>query len=261
MELIHSIILGIVEGITEFLPISSTAHLIIAEKLLKIEPTDFSKSFIISIQLGAILSVVVLYWKKLLTSWENIKKIIIAFIPTAIIGFVLYQIIKDFLMESLLVIALALLIGGIVLIVFEKINYQLADQNFLNKESDLKQVTYKKALLIGIIQALAVIPGVSRSAATIIGGLSMNINRQTIVEFSFLLAVPTMLAATIYDLIKNSAVTAEQSGTWLIGFIVSFIVAMATIKFLVNFIKHNNFISFGIYRIIIGLVILGFIFF
>lgn len=252
----QSIILGVIEGITEFLPISSTAHLIIAEKLLKIESTDFAKSFIISIQLGAILSVIVLYGKKLLTNWENIKKIIIAFIPTAIIGFVLYQIIKNFLMENLLVIALALMLGGIVLIIFEKMNYQLADQNFLNKESDLEQISYKKALLIGLVQSLAVIPGVSRSAATIMGGLSLGINRQTIVEFSFLLAVPTMLAATIYDLIKNSSVTTEQSGVWLVGFIVSFIVAMAAIKFLVSFIKRHNFIAFGIYRIVLGVLIL-----
>jgi len=260
MTIIQSIILGIVEGITEFLPISSTAHLIIAEKLLQIETTEFAKSFMISIQLGAILSVVVLYWRKLLTSWINLKKIAIAFIPTAIIGFLLYKLIKGFLMESFLVIAIALLVGGIILIIFEKKNYQLADQNFLNKESDLAQISYKKSFLIGLCQALAVIPGVSRSAATIIGGLSMGINRQTIVEFSFLLAVPTMLAATVYDLIKNGSVTTGQFDIWIIGFVASFLVAMGAIKFLVNFIKHRNFIFFGIYRIIVGIVILLFLY-
>jgi undecaprenyl-diphosphatase len=256
MEIINSIILGIVEGITEFLPISSTAHLILAERLLHFGTTEFAKSFAISIQLGAILSVVALYWKKLFTNWETIKKIALAFIPTAIIGFLLYHLIKNFLLESLLVIAIALLVGGIILIIFEKYNYRLRDQNFLNKETDMSQINYKKAILIGLCQSLAVIPGVSRSAATIIGGLGMGVNRQTIVEFSFLLAAPTMLAATLYDLIKSHTLIGARLDVWLIGFIVSFIVAMGAIKFLVNFIKRRNFIPFGIYRIIVGIIIL-----
>lgn len=258
MTIIQSIILGIIEGITEFLPISSTAHLIIAERLANIEQTEFLKTFSISIQLGAILSVVVLYWKKVLSSMDNIKKIIIAFIPTAIIGFALYKIIKNFLMESLLVIALALLIGGIILIIFEKLNYQPGNKHHLNKEVDLKQISYKKAFIIGLVQSLAVIPGVSRSAATIIGGLSLGLNRQTIVEFSFLLAIPTMLAATCYDLLKQgSNFTLDQTGVWIIGFVTSFLVAIFAIKFLINFIKHHNFIIFGVYRIIVGLIILA----
>ena len=187
MDIIQSIILGIVEGLTEFLPISSTAHLIIAAKLLAIGQTEFVKSFAITIQLGAILAVVFLYWEKFLKDWDYLKKIITAFLPTAVVGFIFYQVIKNFLMESFLVIALALLIGGIIIIIFEAGKSKRTGDN----GSDL--ITYKQAFLIGLCQSVAIIPGVSRAAATIIGGLSLKLSRKAIVEFSFLLAVPTML--------------------------------------------------------------------
>jgi undecaprenyl-diphosphatase len=237
--------LGIVEGITEFLPISSTGHLLLAGELLKIPATEFQKSFDIIIQLGAILSVVVLYWHKL---WniEIIKRLIVAFIPTGIIGLTLYKIVKGYLLGNHYVVLVALFFGGIALIAFE----------YWHKESDtatadIESISYKQALSIGLFQSLAIIPGLSRSASTIVGGLLLGLKRTTIVEFSFLLAVPTMLAATGLDLVKNASVfSMNQFGTLAIGFITSFVVAYFSIKFLLSYIQKHNFIPFGVYRII-----------
>jgi len=251
MDIIQSIILGIVEGLTEFLPISSTAHLIITAKLLAISQTEFAKSFTIAIQLGAILAVVFLYWQRFLKNWDYLKKIIVAFLPTAVAGFIFYQVIKSFLMESFLVIALALLIGGIIIIIFEAGKGKRTADN----GSDL--ITYKKAFLIGLCQSVAIIPGVSRAAATIIGGLSLKLSRRAIVEFSFLLAVPTMLAATGYDLIKTGfSFSCQELGALLVGFFISFFAALAGVKFFLKFITKYNFFYFGVYRIILGLGIL-----
>jgi len=251
MDIIQSIILGIVEGLTEFLPISSTAHLIITAKLLAISQTEFAKSFTIAIQLGAILAVVFLYWKRFLKNWDYLKKIIVAFLPTAVAGFIFYRIIKNFLMGSFLVIALALLIGGIIIIIFEAGKGKRTADN----GSDL--ITYKKAFLIGLCQSVAIIPGVSRAAATIIGGLSLKLSRRAIVEFSFLLAVPTMLAATGYDLIKTGfSFSCQELGALLVGFFISFFAALAGVKFFLKFITKYNFFYFGVYRIILGLGIL-----
>lgn len=249
MDILHSIILGSVEGLTEFLPISSTGHLILASNLLKIAQTDFVKSFEIFIQLGAILAVVSLYFKDFL----NIKKwppIIIAFIPTGIIGFILYKFIKTFLLGNTMVVLASLLIGGILLILIE----------YLHKEKDgsvetLENITYKQAFLIGTIQSLSVIPGVSRSAASIIGGMLLGLKRKTAVEFSFVLAVPTMIAASGLDLIKShQTFTANQYQILVIGFITSFIVAIIAIKFLLKFVQTHTFIPFGIYRIIVAIL-------
>ena len=251
MDIIQSIILGIVEGLTEFLPISSTAHLIITAKLLAISQTEFAKSFTIAIQLGAILAVVFLYWKRFLKNWDYLKKIIVAFLPTAVAGFIFYRIIKNFLMGSFLVIALALLIGGIIIIIFEAGKGKRTADN----GSDL--ITYKKAFLIGLCQSVAIIPGVSRAAATIIGGLSLKLSRRAIVEFSFLLAVPTMLAATGYDLIKTGfSFSCQELGALLVGFFISFFAALAGVKFFLKFITKYNFFYFGVYRKILGLAIL-----
>jgi len=248
MTILQAIILGIVEGLTEFLPISSTAHLIITSDLLRIPSSDFLKTFEISIQLGAILAVVVLYWKKIWSSWSLIWKIGAAFIPTAILGLIFYKIIKTYLMDNLIVIASALLLGGVILIVFEKYYKPKED-----KEDDLKTITYPQAIIIGLFQSLAMIPGVSRAAATIIGGLSLGIRRKTIVEFSFLLAIPTMLAATVLDVYKTPlTLTNQEILVWSIGFILSFITAIIGVKFLIKFIQKNNFIPFGWYRIVLG---------
>ncbi len=245
MTFLHAIILGVIEGITEFLPISSTGHLILASNILKIPPTEFLKSFEVIIQLGAILAVVCLYWKSL---WkiENIKKIIIGFLPTAIIGFGLYKIIKNNLLNSTDVVIWAMLLGGLLIIVFEYF-YKGPDV----PEESTTEITYLQAFIIGIFQSLAVIPGVSRSAATVIGGLMCGIPRRTIVEFSFMLAVPVMIGASGLDIYKSSSVFSNSNIPILItGFLTSFVVSILAIKMLLKFIKTNNFIPFGVYRVI-----------
>lgn len=264
MTIIQSIILGIIEGFTEFLPISSTAHLILSGELLRIPSSEFLKTFNISIQLGAILAVVILYWKKIWSSRPLVGKIIAAFIPTSIIGLALYKITKNYLMESLALIALTLFLGGIILIIFEKtykkkhLKTDVKDTKEVGR--NLEEMTYKQAAIIGTCQTIAMVPGVSRSATTIISGLSLGLSRQAIVEFSFLLAIPTMAAATGLDLIKSRETIMALSGqdliAWAIGFILSFITAIIGVKFLLKFIKNNDFIGFAWYRIILGAIIL-----
>ncbi|PJA47619.1 MAG: undecaprenyl-diphosphatase, partial [Syntrophobacterales bacterium CG_4_9_14_3_um_filter_49_8] len=190
MDFLTAVILGIVEGISEFLPISSTGHLILTSHLLGLTPTEFLKSFEIAIQGGAILSVVVLYWGKLLVNFEVIKRIVAAFIPTGVLGFALYKIIKGYLLGSNCVVLWSMLLGGIFIVAFE-----LWYRGKGGSASELTDISYKQSFLIGLFQAIAVIPGVSRAGATIIGGLILGLRREVIVEFSFLLAVPTMLAA------------------------------------------------------------------
>lgn len=254
----QAIILGIVEGITEFLPISSTAHLDIAAYFLGISSTTFFKTFQIGIQLGAILAVVVLYYRLLSRNIEVWKKILIAFVPTAAIGFVLYKIIKDVLLGNFMIALTALFVGGILLIVFELFHKE--KQGAESSEQEIVSMSYGRAFLIGLAQALAVIPGVSRAAATIVTGLGLGMRRQAIVEFSFLLAIPTMAAATGYDIYKNASLfSSDQFGVLAIGFIAAFISALLAIKFLLYFVKTKNFIWFGVYRIVIA-VILFFIF-
>ena len=252
MDILTAAILGIVEGVSEFLPISSTAHLILTSQILKIQQTDFLKSFEIAIQLGAILSVVVLYGRRFLVDRKVAARVIAAFIPTAVIGFVFYKIIKKVLFDSNATILWALLLGGVFLVVFELLHREKDDAI-----DDLSSVSYPQAFLIGVFQSIAVIPGVSRAAATIIGGLFLGLKRKTIVEFSFLLAVPTMGAAVALDLIKSAGTfTAENFLCLGVGFVVSFIVALASIKLLLGFIKHHNFIPFGIYRVVLAVSLL-----
>lgn len=250
MTYLQAIILGIVEGLSEFLPISSTGHLMIFSHLLKINLTPFVTSFNIYIQLGAILAVVVLYIKKLLTRWHNILFVVSAFIPTAIIGFLIYPFVKKVLLTNLFVVAIALVIGGVGLIVFEKFYH--------NKEN--KELSTYKSFWVGIAQMLAAIPGVSRSAATIIGGMLLGIKRETIVEFSFFLAIPTMLAASGLDLLETGFKFSNQE--WMLiatGFIAAFITALLAIKWFISYIQKHSFSGFGWYRIIIGLIILIFL--
>jgi undecaprenyl-diphosphatase len=249
MTILHSFILGIAEGVTEFLPISSTGHLTLVSELLKINQSNFTKSFDIIIQLGAILSVIVLYWKSFLNI-QNLKKLFVAFLPTGIIGLALYKIVKTYLIGNEKVVLWALALGGIALIVFE----------FWHKESEydteaIEKISYKQSLWIGLCQSLAIIPGVSRSASTIVGGLVSGLKRKTIVEFSFLLAVPTMLAASGLDIIKNAgSFSKDQFGVLAVGFVVSFLVALASIKFLLGFIRKHNFIPFGVYRVLLAII-------
>ncbi|MBC7836970.1 undecaprenyl-diphosphate phosphatase [Acetobacteraceae bacterium] len=255
MTPMDSLILGVVEGITEFFPISSTGHLILASSLLNIEQSNFQKSFEIIIQLGAICSVIFLYWRSFL-DFEILKKIFVAFLPTAVIGLALYKVVKTYLIGNEAVVLWALGLGGAALIIFE----------FLHKEKDsatatVSHMTYSQAALVGLAQAVAIIPGVSRSAATILGGLLLGIRRATIVEFSFLLAVPTMLAATGLDLVQNaSTFSRDQFGVLAIGFSTSFIVAILSIKFLLSFIRTHTFVPFGIYRIALSLLFFFLIF-
>jgi undecaprenyl-diphosphatase len=250
MTIFHSIILGIIEGITEFLPISSTGHLILASSLLHITENDFTKSFDIIIQLGAILAVVFVYWKKL-WNWERIKKLIVAFIPTGIIGLTLYKIVKSYLIGNTTVVLWSLFIGGIVLMVFEYFHVKKYPVTAVQNDAE---PTYKQAFIIGLFQSLAIIPGVSRSAASIVGGLSLGLSRIRIVEFSFLLAVPTMIAASGLDIVKNHALfSADQALVLVVGFIVSFAVALASIKFLLRFIKTRTFFAFGVYRVLLAI--------
>jgi len=250
MDFLRAIIFGVVQGISEFLPISSTGHLILTGQFLGLGQTEFLKSFEIAIQLGSILSVIILYWRQLFTDWETIKRITIAFIPTGILGLIFYKIIKQFLLSSNTVVLWSLFLGGVLLIIFE-----LWHKEKENISEGVAKISYKQSFLIGVAQSIAMIPGVSRSAATILGGLALGIKRKTIVEFSFLLAVPTMMAATSFDLYKNwQQFSLDQFQFLTVGFIVSFIVALASIKFLLNFIKKHTFIFFGVYRIIVALV-------
>ena len=250
MNILHAVIFGIVEGVTEFFPISSTGHLILTAQILRVSQSDFVKSFEIAIQLGAILSVVALYFNSLLLDLKIMKKLIAAFIPTMIIGLIFYKLVKRYLLGNSHVVIWSLLIGGIFIIVFELLHWEKAGAT-----DDVASISYKQAVLIGLFQSIAVIPGVSRSAATIIGGLLLGLKRKQIVEFSFLLAVPTMLAATVFDLSKNCNTFTQNQFIFLFtGFITSFIVALMAIKFLLAFIRNNSFIAFGVYRILIALL-------
>lgn len=245
MNWIDAVILGIVEGITEFLPISSTGHLILADKILGLEQTEFVASFEIAIQLGAILSVLLLYWRRLLLSRKVFLRVSAAFIPTAVLGLIFYKAVKQLLIYGEAVVLASLFLGGIFLVWFEWRYREKPDS-----VDDLEGVSFKQAVIIGLFQSIAMIPGVSRAAATICGGLILGLKRKTIVEFSFLLAIPTMLAATALDLLKTGTVfTAEEWRLLAIGFAVSFVVALASIKALLHLIRNHSFMGFGFYRI------------
>lgn len=247
IHLLHSLILGVVEGITEFLPISSTAHLILVSEAMRIEQSDFQKSFEIIIQLGAILAVLVLYFKKFF-NWEILKRLVVAFIPTGVIGGVLYVVVKKYLIGNTSVVLWALFLGGVFLIVFEKLHKEKEDA-----QEELEKIPYLTCVWLGVFQAIAMIPGVSRSAATIVGGLLLGLKRKTIVEFSFLLAVPTMAAATGLDLLKSaSAFSVNDFGLLAVGFVAAFVTAILAIKFFLSYIRKHTFNIFGWYRI--GLV-------
>lgn len=256
MELLEAILIAIVEGLTEFLPISSTGHMIITEKLLGVPDDEFTKLFTVGIQLGAILAVVVLYWKKFLmpaSTMENrfrfYSKLALAVLPALVIGFLLSDWI-DSLLESTLTVAISLVAGGIVLLFIDTI--------FKNPSiHEEEQVTFKSAFLIGCWQCLAMIPGVSRSAASIIGGMQQKLDRKVAAEFSFFLAVPTMAAATSYKLLKAaSSITSTHLQLFAIGNLVAFVVAIIAIKFFIRFLQHNGFKLFAYYRIFVGILLL-----
>ena len=249
MDIIHALILSVVEGITEFLPISSTGHLILASQLLKIEQTEFVKSFEIYIQLGAIMSVLFLYLKQIRRK-EVLLPTIIAFLPTALVGLLLYGSIKNVLLGNSLVTVAALFWGGILIILVELL-FKEKDHHV----NDIGKISLKSALVIGLFQSISVVPGVSRAAATIIGARLMGVKRKTAAEFSFILALPTMLAATGLDLLKSDfSFGTSEVILLVVGFLGSFLVASLAIKFLLSYIQNHSFIAFGVYRIILAIL-------
>ena len=271
MTILDTVIIAIVEGLTEFLPISSTGHMIITQNLLGVESTEFVKAFTFIIQFGAILSVVVLYWKrffklndtpapegasalvKFLHKYDFYWKLFVAFIPAAVLG-LLFNDIIDEMLESVTVVAITLILGGIFMLFCDKI---------FNKGSEKTELTEKRAFWIGLFQCISMIPGVSRSMATIVGGMAQKLTRKAAAEFSFFLAVPTMFAATLFKLLKifmepgGSEIIKENLVTLLVGNAVAFIVALFAIKFFISFVTKYGFKAFGWYRIIIGTIILA----
>ncbi len=260
MSIFDIFILSVVEGITEFLPISSTAHLEIAQYFLGIANTDFIKSFQIAIQLGAILSVVFFYRKELLgASFIYLRNIFIAFIPTGIIGFLLYKIIKSILFGNLSIVAFTMLFGGLIIIFYEYKVKKRTDDASPRKIDDL---SVRELLILGSAQALAVVPGVSRSGAVIISGRILGLSKKLITEFSFLLAIPTMFAATSYDLLKTGfSFTRGNWGDILLGMVISFIVAFIVVKWLLSYIQKHSFAIFGWYRVVLGIFLILFLFY
>lgn len=252
----EAVIIAIVEGITEFLPVSSTGHMIIASSLLGIASDDFTKLFEVAIQLGAIVSVVILYWKKFfpLNRWNFYIKLIVAVIPALVLGALLSDKIDE-LLESPTTVAVTLLVGGIILLFIDKLFTRPA----IEKEED---ISYGKAFIIGIWQCVAMMPGVSRSAASIIGGMQQKLTRSLAAEFSFFLAVPTMAAATGYKLLKafkdTPAILQDSHNLAMLalGNVVAFIVALLAIKFFIGYVQKYGFRLFGWYRIILGIVLL-----
>lgn len=250
MDIFHAIILGIVEGLTEFLPVSSTGHLILVSELLGIKQDVFHKTFEISIQLGSILAVLALFRERLFSGIDIWLKLAVAFIPTGALGFLLYKHVKALFAPS--TVAYALILGGIVFLVLEWLH-----KGKEYKINSVEFIGYKEALAIGFFQALAMIPGTSRSGSTIVGGLILGLNRKVAAEFSFLLALPTMFIATGYDLYKNSHTLSFENLVALgVGFVVAFIFAMIAVKGFLKFISRFNFVPFGIYRIILGIIFL-----
>lgn len=268
MDILDSIIIAIVEGLTEFLPVSSTGHMIIAQNLLGVESTNYVKAFTFIIQFGAILSVVWLYWKRFfqlnntpaphdtglikrfLHKYDFYWKLFIAFIPAAVLG-LLFSDAIDEMLEKVWVVAVMLVIGGIFMLFCDKL---------FNKGSENTKLTEKRALMVGLFQCISMIPGVSRSMATIVGGMAQKMTRKAAAEFSFFLAVPTMLGATVYKgykLIKEDpSIISDNLDTLIIGNVVAFIVALLAIKFFINFVSKHGFQAFGWYRIIVGGAIL-----
>ncbi len=259
MSIVQAIILAIIEGVTEFLPISSTGHMIIGSSLMGIASDPFTKMFTVAIQFGAILSVIVLYWKKFLPKKDSLPeilnfylKLVVAFLPAAVIGFVLNDWI-DTMLERVDVVGYSLVAGGIFFLFVDKIFQK-------NEAQPDQSISYSSALKIGFFQTIAMIPGVSRSAATIIGGLAQKLNKKSAAEFSFFLAVPTMFAATLYKMYKfydgGSTFGSQEISLLVIGNVVAFIVAILAIKSFINFLTRHGFKIFGYYRIIVGIIIL-----
>lgn len=250
MSIFEAIILASIEGITEFLPISSTGHLIVASHFSHITDGDFATQFNVIIQFGAILSVLVLYWRRLKAPLSFYYKIIVGFLPAAVIGLLVKEHI-DLILTSVTVVAVSLIIGGVILIWTDRKGLGATSVN------TIENMSYKTAFLIGLCQCVAFIPGVSRSAASILGGLFFGLNRKDAAEYSFFLAVPTLMGATLIKTIKIApAINTEHITLLLVGIVVAFVVAALAIKTFIGFISRRGFTGFGIYRIVLGVVVL-----
>jgi len=251
MDIFQAIIIGIIEGFTEFLPISSTGHLIVASKFLGIEESELTKAYEVIIQFSAILAVAIIYRDKFhISHIELWKKLMIAFLPLAIVGFLLKDYIK--MLFSVEVVAIMFIVGGIIFLIVERFHKERDDV-----KCDVDDITYRQALIIGLAQILSLIPGTSRAGATIIGGLLVGLNREISASFSFLLAIPVMGAVSGYDLLKHYQEFENANLTaFIIGFIVSFLIAYMTIKLFLSFLHRFTFVAFGIYRIIFGIILL-----
>ncbi|MBP6825109.1 MAG: undecaprenyl-diphosphate phosphatase [Saprospiraceae bacterium] len=256
MNIIHAIILAIIEGLTEFLPVSSTGHMIIGSTAMGIASDPFVKVFTVAIQFGAILSVVVLYWRRFFQNFNFYIRLFVAFLPAAVFGLLLKKYI-DALLENIVVVALALIAGGVLFLFLDGYFQRQSKRN-----TSVDDITLPKALKIGLFQVISMVPGVSRSAATIIGGLTQGLSPATAAEFSFFLAVPTMFAATcksLWDYVKDEGGTFSQHDMMMltVGNVVGFVVAMIAIKAFISFLTKHGFKVFGYYRIVVGLIILG----
>lgn len=254
MNFFHAILLGIVEGVTEFLPISSTFHLIWASRLLGLQQTDFQKLFEVFIQAGAILSIFVLYWQIVTKDFQLVKKVLVAFFPTAVVGFLMYKIIKNVFFAQTTTMLIVFIVVGILFLLFEF----LIKKDKFTLSKDLQNLSYKEAFFIGTIQSLAVMPGVSRAGAVIVGMMFFKYKRAEAAKFSFLLAVPTLIAASGYDLFKmRSQVMGSLSHLELliVGTVVAFISAYFVVKWFVTFLQRNSLSGFGWYRIVAGMLL------
>jgi undecaprenyl-diphosphatase len=246
MQIWQAILLGLIEGITEFLPVSSTGHLILVSKILALPQTDFVASFEIIIQAFAILAVIIVYLKKIISSFKQSKLLIIAYLPTAFIGFMFYPIVKQLLHNHWITIV-ALIGGGII--------FWILEQRMKNRQSSNTEVSFRQAFIIGIGQSCSMIPGVSRSAASIFSGMLVGLDRKQAVEFSFLLAIPTILSATLYDLLKTRMVfTSHEIILIGCGGLTAFIAALCSINWFLRYISHHSFVPFGVYRIVAGIM-------
>lgn len=255
MDGISIILLGILEGLTEFLPISSTFHLLWFSRIVGVPETDFVKLFTVFIQSGAILAVVILYWKEVLSNWKLILKLIASFIPTAVVGFLFYDLIKGVFFESQMGTTIVFIVVGFMFLLVE----YLISKKILNTSFDIQKLSYKHAVIIGVFQALAIIPGVSRAGAVLIGMMLLGFKRSESAKYSFMLSVPTIMAASLFDFIEmQDIVFAHPENVWILaaGSLVAFVSALIGVKWLIKYLQDHSLVIFGWYRIVVGIILL-----
>src|SRR3989344_993836 len=255
MNIFHSIILGIIEGFTEFLPVSSTFHLIWTSKFLGLTQSDSTKLFEVFIQGGAVVAVIFLYFKEEMKDRQLIFKLILSFIPTAIVGFFMYQTSKGVFFESTQTITIAFILVGAVFLVVE----YLIQKKWLKLEKNITKLSYRQAILIGVAQSLSVLPGVSRAGAVILGMMFFKFKRSEAAKYSFMISVPTILAASLYDFYKMREVvfvSTDKLVVLLVGFVVALASAYIGVKWLIGFLQNHSLSFFGWYRIVLGIILL-----